>query len=378
MKPTASRFVVASLLMASLLWGCSGSGLQGKTVATVNQDKISEQEFEDSYNRMLKLMDVNAQSLNDAKYAPMVDMIKKITLQNLIFTRLVEQEAEKQKLAVSDEEVQKVYQQQVQAVGGEKVLSDKLAHIGMSKEDYLEDLKNQLLKDKLVTVVGKNKIQVTEAEAQAFYKSHKSQFNQPEQVRARHILVAAQPDAVQQNIQALRKEAKPQEVQKKVADAIAEKKKKAETLLSTVKAHPDQFAALAMANSDDKESAKNGGDLSYFSKDMMVPAFSKAAFETKPGQIHNGIVETPFGYHIVQVLDRKPPQKKTFEQVKPKIKEILENQRRTRLMESWLAEEKKKAKIEIAPAYNFDKKMTDAAVAPKSATTGSAPKSSVQ
>jgi peptidyl-prolyl cis-trans isomerase D len=81
-----------------------------------------------------------------------------------------------------------------------------------------------------------------------------------------------------------------------------EAKAKAEALLAQVKANPDSFMMLAFSNSDDS-SAQQGGDLGYFSQNQMVKPFNDFVFNSSIGSI--GLVETPFGFHIIKVTDKQ-------------------------------------------------------------------------
>src|SRR5262249_35913893 len=117
----------------------------------------------------------------------------------------------------------------------------------------------------------------TDAQMQAFYREHvEDRFTDPDEVHARHILVKPEPPG----------------------DEAAKSKARAEAddLLKRVRAGGD-FEALAKAHSKDPGSAAKGGDLGFFPRGRMVPAFDAAAFALEPGQVSE-VVETPFGFHI--------------------------------------------------------------------------------
>ncbi len=358
MLNTTKMRLATGILAISLLFGCSGNMLSGGMVAKINNQVISKAEFQKTYSHVLSMMHLDAKNLSDPKYDALTHMFKKITLENLILSTLVKQEAEKRHITVSDKDVEAAYQKQVTKAGGEKALEKQLKSFDVTQADFKDELKDQILRDKLITDIAGDKYKVSEAEAKAFYTTHQKDFDRPEQVKASHILVSADPKQIQTDYEALKKNATPEDIAKQVASTMAQKKAKAEELYNEVKAHPDQFAQIAEKNSDDTASAKNGGDLGYFSKGMMVPAFSDAAFDTKPGQIHDGIVQSPFGYHIIEVMDRRAPEKESFTQVKDRLIAYLENQRKTQLMQDWIQKKKSEAKIELAPKYRFleDKK----------------------
>ncbi|MBN1592284.1 MAG: peptidyl-prolyl cis-trans isomerase [Candidatus Coatesbacteria bacterium] len=146
----------------------------------------------------------------------------------------------------------------------------------------------------------KSKVSLTDGEVQDYYDTHESEYVQEEQVQARHILVKVDSDAGEK--------------------ADAEAKKKIEGLLARVKAGED-FANLAKEYSDCPSSSK-GGDLGYFGRGQMAKPFEEAAFALEVGEM-SGVVKTQFGYHIIMVEGRKPPETKEFAQVEGEIREKL-------------------------------------------------------
>jgi peptidyl-prolyl cis-trans isomerase D len=145
----------------------------------------------------------------------------------------------------------------------------------------------------------------TDGEVAEYYELHKDErFTEPEEVRARHILVKVAPDAT--------------------AEAREAARKKAADLLARVKSGED-FAALASAHSDDPGSAANGGDLGFFPHGRMTPAFENAAFELQPGAVSD-LVETPFGFHIIKVEERREATTKPLTAVRDEIVTTLKNE----------------------------------------------------
>ena len=151
-------------------------------------------------------------------------------------------------------------------------------------------------------------VKPTDADLKKYYDDNIARFKTQAQVRASHILITAPKDA-------------------SAADK-AKAKQQAEALLAQVKAHPDQFAEIAQKNSQDPGSAAKGGDLGYFSRGMIAggSSFDDAAFGLKKGEI-SGIVQTDFGYHILQATDVKPSVTQPFDEVKDAItKEVIAQQ----------------------------------------------------
>ena len=103
-----------------------------------------------------------------------------------------------------------------------------------------------------------------------------------------------------------------------IAEKTAESRAKAEDVLAELKKGAD-FATLAKESSADVSSAAKGGDLGYFAKGRMVPEFDAAAFALQKSGETSGLVETKFGYHILQLDDRRPPRTRPFEEVRDEL-----------------------------------------------------------
>lgn len=127
-----------------------------------------------------------------------------------------------------------------------------------------------------------------ESYARTVYLANPDRFQAPEQIRARHLLIG-----------------------KNTPDAKAQ----AEALLKQLQGGAD-FATLAKDRSEDKASGARGGDLGVFARGRMVPQFEEAAFALQqPGEL-SGVVETQFGYHVIQLVERKAAGLRSFDEVK--------------------------------------------------------------
>ncbi len=148
-------------------------------------------------------------------------------------------------------------------------------------------------------------VKPTEGEIKFYYDEHKRDFYEEKKVRARHILFKIPPRASREEIEKVRK--------------------RAEKVLKMAREGKD-FAELAKKYSEDPGSAKNGGDLGFFTYKMMVKPFSEAAFSLKPGQI-SGLVRSPYGFHIIKVEEVKEAKTLPLKAVKGKIIKKLKEQR---------------------------------------------------
>jgi peptidyl-prolyl cis-trans isomerase D len=175
------------------------------------------------------------------------------------------------------------------------------------------------------------KPQISDAEVQAYYNQHQAQYQVKEQVKVRHILIAVPQGADEKTGQAARA--------------------KAEDLLKQIKSGGN-FAELASKHSDDPGSKAAGGELGWLDRGRTVPEFDKVAFTLSPGQTSD-VIKTQFGYHILQVEDKKTAHLRPLSEVKSEIVPVLEQQRigaAEQTFASQLAGDAKKNGLEKAAA----------------------------
>ena len=149
------------------------------------------------------------------------------------------------------------------------------------------------------------RVTVSESDLRARYEQKIAQLAKDEQRRASHILLTVAPDA-------------------SAADK-AKVKEQAQALLAELKQKPARFAELAKAKSQDPGSAAKGGDLEFFSRGSMVKPFEDAAFALAKGQISD-LVESEFGFHIIQLTDIRQPAKPSFESLRAELERELKQQ----------------------------------------------------
>jgi peptidyl-prolyl cis-trans isomerase D len=194
-----------------------------------------------------------------------------------------------------------------------------------------------------------SKINPSEAELEAYYQANTALFRAPEEARVEYVVLDM--DAVKKTIQIPESDLKTYYEQNSVRlsgneerrashilinapkDAPAEQrlaaKTKAEQLLKSLRAAPGDFANLAKKNSQDTGSAAKGGDLDFFGRGAMVKPFEVAAFAMKKGEISD-VVESDFGYHIIQLTDIKTPRQRSFEELRVAIESDLKSQQAQR------------------------------------------------
>ena len=145
-------------------------------------------------------------------------------------------------------------------------------------------------------------IKASEDDIKTFYEQNLQRFSTPEERRASHILIA---------------------VNNEKTDADA--KKEADEIYKQLQADPSKFAQLAKSKSADPGSARQGGDLGFFQKGMMVPEFDNAVFNGKKGDLV-APVKTQFGYHIIKIVDVKAAQAKPLKEVRGEIEALYQQQ----------------------------------------------------
>ena len=183
--------------------------------------------------------------------------------------------------------------------------------------------------------------QISDADVQQYYNQNLKEFQVPEEVRVRHILIKVAPNA----------DAK--------TDAAA--KQKAEDILNQLH-HGADFASLAKKDSDDPGSKLRGGELGFLQHGATVPEFDKTAFSLQVGQISN-VIKTQFGYHILQVEAKQAAHEKPLSEVKTQILANLTQQKQGQEAQSYATELQNEAQRvglqKVATEHHLDLVNTD-------------------
>ncbi len=338
-----SKLLTTLALSAVLFTGC---GVKNQNaIIKINDKAITQAKYD-------KLID---QSISQSPFGRFGDlkgnkdgflylMMEQRIVNQLIIQELLDQEAEARGIKVTNEDVDKALKETMDQMGGRDQLMEALKANGISTSDFKNDLRTQVKMRKLAESAGE--IKITDKDIQDFYKKNPDKFQNPEKVRASHILISANPYEIGEEIKSKsKKEISEDELKTKVEKIMAEKQAKAEKVLKEVKADKTKFAQLAKKYSDDPGSAKQGGDLGFFAKDQMVPEFANVAFSAKPDTVSD-LVKSQFGYHIIYVQDRRAAGITPFEKAKQGIEEYLITQKQVKALDDLTIAAKKKAKIE--------------------------------
>ena len=298
---------------------------------TVNGVNITEGEVDKLINLQLAGMAAQTPKRSPEFIEQYKKMLKQQTLEMMIVGQLLEEKVKEAKIVVTEEEVlnrlKEVASLQKPALSLED-FKKKMAEYGQNFDEVKEQVRKGLSYQKLMEIQPGGKISVTADDAKKYYSENQKRFESPEQVRASHILIRPDPNAPDPN------QAK--------AKALA----KIQGLLEKVKAGAD-FAQLAKTDSA-CPSATRGGDLDFFPRGQMEPSFEKVAFATDVNQV-SGIVETPYGYHIIKVTDRKAAVVTPFEQVKDQLINQLKQRKLNEFAQQYVQSLRANAKIVYPP-----------------------------
>lgn len=338
----ASKLLATLALSAVLFTGC---GTSQNAIIKINDQAITQAEYD-------KLMD---RSIGQSPFGKLGDlkgnkdgflylMMEQNVINQLIITELLEQEAKDRGIKVTSKDVDEALKKSMDQLGGKDRLLEVLKANDISVKEFKEDLKNQVKMQKLANSV--DKIEVTEKDCEKFYKENPARFQNPELVRASHILISANAWQIQQDLTLDgKRKIDEADLKAQVEAKMAAKKEQAEKLAKELKADKTKFVEYAKKYSDDPGSAKQGGDLGFFPKEAMVPEFSKVAFSAKPDTISD-VVKTQFGYHIIYVQDRRAPGLTPYDKAQNAIKDNLIMEKQIKALDDLTAAAKKKAKIE--------------------------------
>ena len=346
--------LLATLAISAVLF--AGCGLKsGEAIIKVNDTKITQGQFDEMFDKqsntgLTKALGID---LKNDKNSFMYLLIKERVVNELIIKTLLDQEIEKRGIKVTNEDVDKAIKEIVDKLGSKDQLDSILKQNGISNSQFKSDLKEEVKMKKLAAELGSS--EVSDAEAKDFYNKNINKFKHPERVRASHILISVNPEEITEIIKSdsKNKSLDDADVKAKVDEEIKAKEAKANQLLAEAKKDPTQFAKLAKENSEDQATAVKGGDLGFFAAKEMVPEFSNAAFSTKPSMVHDKVVKSQYGYHIILVTDRATAGTDPYEKVQNDIKGYLHNQKQLQLIDNLTESLKKQAKIEyVNPEFN--------------------------
>lgn len=288
-------------------------------LAVVNGTVITKVEFDRKLNQAKQHMLNQGQQIPDDRLA----QIKMDIVENMIDEELLFQESRKKGITVETEAIATDLKKIKQKFANDADFKKALGESGLTEAELQSSLERGYVISKLIDNQIMAPIVIPDQEIRTFYDTHPKSFKKSEQVRASHILIKVDSQA-EQSVKD-EKRAKLQEVQKRLKVG-------------------EDFAVLAKEFSECPSNIK-GGDLGYFERGKMVKPFEDVAFKLKTGEVSD-IVETPFGYHLIKVVDKKPASVVGYEDVKDKIGQYLKKEKTGKELKGYIEELRKKAVIE--------------------------------
>jgi peptidyl-prolyl cis-trans isomerase C len=254
-----------------------------------------------------------------------IDRLVQESLTSLIDHELLFQESQAEKIDIGKAAVDADIARTRERFPDEASFRAALRDRGISNQDLREETRKTLAVNRLLEAKVWRNVSVSDEDVKRFYERNKEEFRHPDEIRARHILVRVPEDAD--------------------AATRAKARARAESLLARIEAGAD-FATIARQDSEDPGTAARGGDLGYFARGDMVESFEQHAFALQPGK-RSGVVETVYGYHIIEVTDRRQAGYRPLAEVEDRIREVLAKTEREKLRAQLIHSLRQKADIQI-------------------------------
>jgi foldase protein PrsA len=342
MKKLIVGVALLVLVVPALLAACGSDEVKvpAGAIAAVGSGVVTQEQFD----QIWKQAEAQYKSQANAPAFPKAgtaqyNQLKASIVNYLVQNQIIKDKASELKVTVTDKQLQDRMKQIVTQVGGQKKLDKLLKEQSVTQAQLEEQLKAQMLQDAVQQKVYAG-ITVSQAEIEKYFNNpaNKAQFNVPESVDARHILVKTKAEA--EKVRAL--------LEADNTDA--------------------NWKKVAKQYSTDTGSKNNGGSLGNFPKGRMVKPFEDAAFALKVGEISQP-VKTQFGYHIIEVTKKTPASKQTLDQAKATIEQQLKYQKQSTAWEDWL--KKAMAAAGVAYAAGFDPALLTASPSPAASASPS-------
>lgn len=286
------------------------------TVASVNGENITSVEVDNFLKRDPSIKQALEKDPNPAEKEK---QIRDQIVSFLIDRKLMIQAANKSS-PITDTEADEGVKSYLAMYGGEENLKKVLANAGVPFEEFKAGIREDMAVKKFLKTEVSDKIEVSKEELVNEFTAHKAQYGEPEQVRARHILISVKPGTTE-----------------------AAAKEKIKEVQASITSGKESFEDAAKRISD-CPSKEQGGDLGFFVKEQMVPEFSETAFSTAVGKVSEP-VQTQFGFHLIKVEEKKSAQPPELERVKDKVEARVKQGKEETLVQQLL--QKLRAEAEI-------------------------------
>jgi peptidyl-prolyl cis-trans isomerase SurA len=292
-----------------------------RVVAVVNKEIITLSEVEKWANPLKQEIAAGDRLEKHER----IESLCRQVLDKLIEEKLIDQEVKKSGIKVTSKEIEATLEEvKRRNAATQEDLEKALSSEGLTLETYKKQIEKGIQRQKLIQWSVKVEAEGGEEELKDFYSRNIDRYATNETYRTSHILFIIPKEAT--------------------SEAVAEIRKKAKKVLEEIKGGED-FGEMARLHSEDA-SSKSGGDLGYFKRGELVPAFERAALRLKVGEVSE-IVRTEFGLHIIKLVDRKGTEPLPFEEVKEKVRADYRESEMEKAFRQYISTLKEKSIIEI-------------------------------
>jgi len=291
-----------------------------RIVAVVNGEVITLSEFSNTFAPYGARLEAYQGQDRDKAVAD----TKMNILNRMVEDLLMEQLARKEKLIPKENEVDAAIKDLLKRRNiTDDQLKQALAKDGTTMESYRKGIRNQLMRIRLVQKEIRSKVAISDDEIGTYYLKHHEEYEGKETVRVRQILLAAPQDG---------------------DPAVREKQRAEAEAVRARLLNGELFEKLAAQYSQGPMA--QGGDIGFIERGMVLPEIEEVAFSLQVNQI-SAVIESPAGFHILQVTDRRGAGLKAIETVREEIREKLEEEKMEKKFEEWLLELRRKSHVEI-------------------------------
>lgn len=324
-KAAMSRFFFLFFLCLAGLSprAAAQSQLVDQVVAVVNDEVITQSEL-DMILRPL-YMQYKGQYPEDKLMQMMTDARQKL-LNQLIEDKLVYQEAQKQKMDVDESMLDNEIEDLKKRFPTDQALEDALQQDGLNFKEMRDRMRRQSMIRQLQDREVRSRIVVSPLEVERYYQDHPEEFAGNESVRVRSMTTRKNEEAMQKGLKDEAAKSKIEQVKKNIAGG-------------------EKFEEMAKRFSEDTQ-AKNGGLGDWTEPGMMIPVIDSVIFKLNPGEMSE-IVESPMGYHLFRMEERREKYKKNFPEVREQIYDKLFRQKSQARFQEWMKELRRDAYISV-------------------------------
>ena len=305
-------FLLAVILALPMGWAHAEEVMVNRVVAIVDDEVVTSLDLDRAIRR-LKMDLARMEAMQRGGGVPPAQ-IRRMALERMIDQKIFAKEVKKAGLVVQDQELDHY----INRIKQSNKLSDEdfvasLSRQGMTLKEYREDLRRDILKQRLINQEVKKNVVISDAEVEQYYKAHYDQFQNMDEVNMMAIFLRVDPQAGLTAENAVRQQA--------------------ENILQKIKGGGD-FSKLAQQYSQGP-GAERGGRLGPVKADDLLPSMRQALGELKPGQMSE-VLQIPQGFVIMKLIGRKGNKELALEQVKEQIRSKLAQQKTEKRFKDWM------------------------------------------